>query len=82
MFSILIREKVVIEIARRHGCIIAPRRLNLGILVAFPWFCYYTSGGAVAQLGERLNGIEEVRGSSPLSSTIFSSAIGKGGEGE
>ena len=32
-------------------------------------FCYDTSGGAVAQLGERLNGIEEVRGSSPLSST-------------
>ena len=25
--------------------------------------------GAVAQLGERLNGIEEVRGSNPLSST-------------
>ena len=26
--------------------------------------------GAVAQLGERLNGIQEVRGSNPLSSTI------------
>ena len=26
--------------------------------------------GAVAQLGERLNGIQEVRGSIPLSSTI------------
>ena len=25
--------------------------------------------GAVAQLGERLNGIQEVRGSTPLSST-------------
>src|SRR6266571_6354984 len=32
--------------------------------------CYdCSSSGAVAQLGERLNGIEEVRGSSPLSST-------------
>jgi prevent-host-death family protein len=28
--------------------------------------------GAVAQLGERLNGIQEARGSSPLSSTSFS----------
>ena len=27
--------------------------------------------GAVAQLGERFNGIEEVRGSSPRSSTII-----------
>ncbi len=26
--------------------------------------------GAIAQLGERLNGIQEVRGSNPLSSTI------------
>ncbi len=28
-----------------------------------------TSGGAIAQLGERLNGIQEVRGSTPLGST-------------
>ena len=28
--------------------------------------------GAVAQLGERVNGIDEVRGSNPLSSTIVS----------
>ena len=28
------------------------------------------SGGGLAQLGERLNGIQEVRGSTPLSSTI------------
>ncbi len=27
--------------------------------------------GAVAQLGERVNGIHEVRGSTPLSSTSF-----------
>tara|TARA_B100000886_G_scaffold178668_1_gene122450 strand:+ start:295 stop:462 length:168 start_codon:yes stop_codon:yes gene_type:complete len=27
--------------------------------------------GAIAQLGERLNGIQEVRGSIPRSSTIF-----------
>ena len=28
-----------------------------------------TSGGAIAQLVERLNGIQEVRGSTPLGST-------------
>ena len=28
-----------------------------------------TGGGGVAQLGERLNGIQEVRGSIPLAST-------------
>ena len=32
----------------------------------FGW-CFF--GGAVAQLGERVNGIDEVRGSNPLSST-------------
>ena len=31
--------------------------------------------GAVAQLGERLNGIQEVRGSIPLSSTIKNSRL-------
>ena len=31
---------------------------------------FYLRRGAVAQLGERLNGIQEVRGSIPLSSTI------------
>ena len=31
-----------------------------------------SSGGAVAQLGARLDGIEEVRGSNPLGSTNFS----------
>ena len=30
---------------------------------------FYICRGAVAQLGERLNGIQEVRGSIPLSST-------------
>jgi|YelNatPaOPRAMG01_1025707.scaffolds.fasta_scaffold27598_4 hypothetical protein len=30
--------------------------------------------GAIAQLGERLNGIQEVRGSTPLGSTIKSKA--------
>ena len=29
------------------------------------------NGGAVAQLGERVNGIDEVRGSNPLSSTMM-----------
>jgi hypothetical protein len=31
---------------------------------------FYSFGGAVAQLGERLNGIQEVVGSIPISSTI------------
>src|SRR5438093_9751505 len=33
----------------------------------------YTTGGAVAQLGERLTGSQEVDGSIPFSSTILSS---------
>ena len=31
----------------------------------------FWSGGAVAQLGARLDGIEEVEGSNPFGSTIF-----------
>ena len=31
--------------------------------------------GAIAQLGERLNGIQEVRGSTPLGSTNFFQAL-------
>lgn len=31
--------------------------------------------GAIAQLGERLNGIQEVRGSTPLGSTKFSANV-------
>ena len=35
-------------------------------------FCYnYAPRGAVAQLGERLNGIQEVDGSIPFGSTIY-----------
>ncbi len=34
--------------------------------------------GAVAQLGERLNGIQEVRGSTPLGSTKLKPAPGAG----
>ncbi len=30
----------------------------------------YKNNGGLAQLGERLNGIQKVRGSNPLSSTI------------
>ena len=30
----------------------------------------YENNGGLAQLGERLNGIQKVRGSNPLSSTI------------
>ncbi len=31
---------------------------------------YKNNAGGLAQLGERLNGIQKVRGSNPLSSTI------------
>ena len=35
-----------------------------------PVICYYTrANGGIAQLGERLNGIQEVSGSIPLIST-------------
>jgi hypothetical protein len=34
------------------------------------WRCQDSDNGAVAQLGERYNGIVEVRGSIPLGSTI------------
>ena len=37
----------------------------------------YPFQGAVAQLGERLNGIQEVRGSIPRSSTKFEGIAGK-----
>src|SRR5690606_31150614 len=37
--------------------------------------------GAVAQLGERLDRTQEVRGSSPLSSTRFAGRYGNGGPG-
>ena len=40
--------------------------------------CPSLHGGAVAQLGERVNGIDEVRGSNPLSSTKFSITHGCG----
>jgi hypothetical protein len=41
------------------------------MLILFPWF----SGGAVAQLGARLDGIEEVVGSNPIGSTKFNQSF-------
>ena len=35
-----------------------------------PWHSHGTSSGALAQLGERLHGMQEVSGSIPLGSTI------------
>ncbi len=44
--------------------------LQTKLLTAAAVFCIHTAtSGAVAQLGERLNGIQEVSGSTPLSST-------------
>jgi hypothetical protein len=36
---------------------------------SFPEFLFLIPGGAIAQLGERLNGIQEVGGSTPPGST-------------
>ena len=41
----------------------------------FNFFIIKNSYGAVAQMGERMTGSHEVRGSSPLSSTKFSNKI-------
>ena len=40
------------------------------------FFSISASGGAVAQLGARLDGIEEVVGSNPIGSTIFETKPG------
>ena len=41
-------------------------------MAVLEFFSNSTSGGAVAQLGARLDGIEEVVGSNPIGSTIRS----------
>ena len=62
------------------------RRIASGVLEFFPVFArQYPFGGrlfaeiasgGLAQLGERLHGMQEVRGSSPLSSTRFATPLG------
>ena len=50
-----------------HGsCALSVIHPVAGLLV-----CSALRHGAIAQLGERLNGIQKVRGSNPLSSTIY-----------
>src|ERR1700720_4744600 len=57
-----------------------PRRLCRSALKTSRTACYSArpSRGAVAQLGERLNGIQEVDGSIPFSSTNHESTRGRG----
>jgi|YNPBryunderm2012_1023409.scaffolds.fasta_scaffold11074_3 hypothetical protein len=43
--------------------------LDSGVLTSSPLQRILNNDGDVAQLGERLNGIQEVRGSNPLIST-------------
>ena len=43
-------------------------KIIIDMISAF-YYLTCSSNGAVAQLGERLNGIQEARGSTPLSST-------------
>jgi hypothetical protein len=43
-------------------------KIIIDMILAF-YYLTCSSNGAVAQLGERLNGIQEARGSTPLSST-------------
>ena len=61
-----------------------PQRRNLGARIQRGSRCRVATvsepesdseHGAVAQLGARLNGIEEVRGSNPLSSTVVILAL-------
>ena len=47
-------------------------------MIAFPQFRLQPLG-AIAQLGERLHGMQEVVGSSPISSTLKKHAAQKGG---
>ena len=55
------------------------RKLNLTILFALCYFSEYPrTSGAVAQLGERLNGIQEADGSIPFSSTKDNKGLGRG----
>ncbi len=53
--------------------------LDSGVLTSSPLQRILNNDGDVAQLGERLNGIQEVRGSNPLISTtedaILSNAL-------
>ena len=46
------------------------RVLCYNIVVVKATVSYTVTNGGIAQLGERLNGIQEVRGSTPLISTI------------
>jgi hypothetical protein len=58
------------ELAGRHDFTLAPlRALAYRTAHAGRLRVARTSGGAIAQMGERLNGIQEVRGSIPLGST-------------
>ena len=47
-------------------------------LTIFPILCYLILIGAVAQLGERLNGIQEADGSIPFSSTNENKGLSRG----
>jgi hypothetical protein len=61
---------------RRRDFVLAPHR-TLAYMPAHAGGNARTSGGAIAQLGERLNGIQEVSGSIPLGSTKQIKALAK-----
>ena len=58
------------SIDSQHGCII---KFNLDKFSPFRYttLCQRETRGGIAQLGERLHGMQEVRGSIPLVSTIL-----------
>src|SRR5205823_9879698 len=62
-----------------HGCNLQPERQRWldfqGLQVRGRRFYVHPPRGAVAQLGERLDRTQEVRGSSPLSSTVHCSLL-------
>jgi hypothetical protein len=56
---------------RHHAAAGATHALRTGMLTPFRLAACADGQGALAQLVERLHGMQEVRGSNPLSSTIF-----------
>jgi hypothetical protein len=58
-------------IAERFSVQLRTKPARNGQLAALHWAADYELPGAIAQLGERLSGTQEVAGSSPASSTSF-----------
>ena len=71
------RNLVVALIAERFSVQLRTEPARNGQLAALHWAADYELPGAIAQLGERLSGTQEVAGSSPASSIVVSPAVGR-----